>query len=48
MCKYLKNYKNTMKSEMGNLKKWNGTPRGKNIISEMKVLLGGINSIYTL
>lgn len=32
----------------GKYKKLNGTSRGKNIISEMKVLLGGSNSIYTL
>lgn len=46
--KYLNKYMNTMMREMVDIKKeLKGTSRGENI-SEMKVLLHGINSRYIL
>lgn len=48
MCKDLQKYKNTMGREMGNMEKLNGNSRDKNIISKMKVLHGGSDSIYTV
>lgn len=48
MFKYLNKYMNTMMREMVDIKKeLKGTSRGENI-SEMKVLLHGINSRYIL
>lgn len=48
MFKYLNKYMSTMMREMVDIKKeLKGTSRGENI-SEMKVLLHGINSRYIL